>query len=84
MEQIYAERAFDNGSSKLLVSRAIRDVGHCGFSTSEQETAFADLVHWVKDGVKPAGDDLLTPSVVAEPTFGCKFTLAARPYALCP
>jgi len=84
MEQIYARRVIANGSSSLLVSRAIRDVGHCGFSISEQEAAFADLVRWVKDGVKPAGDDLLTPSVVAAATFGCTFTLATRAYAPCP
>jgi pimeloyl-ACP methyl ester carboxylesterase len=84
MEQIYARRATANDSSGLLVSRAIRDVGHCGFRTFEEETAFADLVRWVEDGVKPAGDDLLTPAVVAAPTFGCTFTLVTRAYAPCP
>jgi pimeloyl-ACP methyl ester carboxylesterase len=84
MEQIYARRMAANGASGLLVERAIRDVGHCGFSVSEQEAAFADLVRWVEQGVKPVGDDILTPGTVAAPTFGCAFTLVQRPYAPCP
>ena len=84
MEQIYARRMAANGASGLLVERAIRDVGHCGFSVSEQEAAFADLVRWVEQGVKPAGDDILTPGTVAAPTFGCAFTVVQRPYAPCP
>ena len=83
MEQIYARRMAANGASGLLVERAIRDVGHCGFTVSEQAAAFADLVRWVEQGVKPAGDDILTPSVVAAPSFGCAFTLVQRPYATC-
>jgi pimeloyl-ACP methyl ester carboxylesterase len=81
MEQIYAQRVAANGASDLLVSRAIRDVGHCGFTVGEQEAAFADLVNWVENGVKPAGDDILTPSAVAAATFGCQFTLVTRSYA---
>jgi pimeloyl-ACP methyl ester carboxylesterase len=85
MEQIYAQRVAANGASDLLVSRAIRDVGHCGFEVSEEEAAFADLVNWVETGVKPAGDDILTPSTVAAATFGCRFTLVKRSYAApCP
>ncbi len=37
--------------------------------------------------VKQAGDDILTPAAVANPSFGCTFTLAARPFpfgAPCP
>jgi pimeloyl-ACP methyl ester carboxylesterase len=83
MEQIYARRVAANGAADLLVSRAIRDVNHCGFTTGEQVAAFADLVKWVEEGVKPKGDDILTPSVVAAPTFGCRFTLTNRPYAPC-
>jgi pimeloyl-ACP methyl ester carboxylesterase len=84
MEQIYARRMAANGVSGLLVERAIRDAGHCGFDPSEEQTAFADLVGWVEQGVKPAGDDILTPSVVAAPIFGCAFTLVQRSYAPCP
>jgi pimeloyl-ACP methyl ester carboxylesterase len=80
MEQIYADRVADNGKSGLLVQRAIRDVGHCAFTIPEQETAFADLVNWVKDGAKPDGDDVLTPSIVADPKYGCKYTQTMRAF----
>jgi pimeloyl-ACP methyl ester carboxylesterase len=74
MEQIYARRAAAQGAADRLVVRAIRDHDHCGFTVSEQATAFADLVNWVENGVKPAGDDILTPSTMANPNFGCAFT----------
>jgi pimeloyl-ACP methyl ester carboxylesterase len=79
MEQIYKRRADANGASNLLVQRAYRDLGHCGFTVPEQEQAFAALTNWVASGAKPAGDDVLTPAVVAAPTYGCAFTLATRP-----
>ena len=41
----------------------------------ELVTTFIDLVGWVEGGVKPAGDDVLNPAVVASPTFGCQFTV---------
>jgi len=75
MEQIYAMRAAAQGTSNLLVQRAIRDHNHCGFAVPEEEAAFADLVNWVTNGVKPAGDDILTPAAVADPKFGCQFSL---------
>ncbi len=68
-----------NGNPDLLVQRAIRGVGHCGFTETEYETAFADLVAWVEDGVKPAGDDIGDPAAVANPLFGCAFTDFATP-----
>lgn len=74
MQQIYAERVAENGNADLLVQRAIRDTGHCGFTPAEQTQAFDDLVDWVKNGVKPAGDDVLDPDTVADPAFGCQFT----------
>jgi hypothetical protein len=74
MEQIYARRAAMHGNSDRLVQRAIRDVGHCAFSENEYNWAFADLMGWVHDGLKPAGDDVLTPSTVAQPTYGCTFS----------
>jgi hypothetical protein len=74
MEQIYARRAAARGAADRLVSRAIRDVLHCGFDPAEEAAAFADLVTWVETGVRPAGDDVLTPAVVAGATFGCQFT----------
>ncbi len=75
MEQIYKRRADANGASDLLVLRAYRDVGHCGFTVPEQQQAFVDLAQWMKAGVKPAGDDVLTPAVVAAPNYGCTFSL---------
>jgi pimeloyl-ACP methyl ester carboxylesterase len=77
MEQLYAQRAAAKGNSNRLVQRAIRDVGHCTFSEAEFNTAFQDLAAWVHNGIKPAGDDVLTPSVVASPTYGCTFTKTA-------
>ena len=79
MEEIYAQRVAWQGKSDLLVQRAIRDVNHCGFTLAEQETAFADLVKWVENGEKPYGDDVLAPSVVANPKYGCQFTPVRHP-----
>jgi len=78
MEQVYAQRVADNGRSDLLVQRAIRGVGHCDFTPTELVTGFADLVKWVEDGTRPAGDDVLSPAVVAAPSYGCSFTTATR------
>ena len=75
MEQIYARRAAAQGASDLLVTRAIRDHNHCGFAVQEEARAFADLVNWVTNGIKPAGDDILTPATVADPKFGCQFSV---------
>jgi hypothetical protein len=85
MQQIYARRVAEQGRSDLLVQRAIRDHNHCGFAVQEEERAFADLVSWVEHGVTPAGDDVVTPANVADPNFGCRFTLPGHPgYAACP
>ncbi|HET7579179.1 MAG TPA: hypothetical protein VFK33_07855 [Bacillales bacterium] len=80
MEEIYAQRVADHGKSNLLVTRAIRDIHHCGFTYKEQTTAFSDLVNWVENGVKPAGSNVLSPKAVADPTFGLQFTSQLRPY----
>lgn len=74
MEQIYAARAAAEGKTGMLVQRAIRDVGHCEFTKSEEAEAFDDLVAWVVDGIVPAGDDVLDPLAVADPDYGCAFT----------
>ncbi len=74
MQQIYAERVADDGKSDLLVQRAIRAAFHCDFTEAELTTAFDDLVEWVEDGVRPAGDDVLDPETVADPAYGCRFT----------
>ncbi len=62
------------GNADLLVQRAIRGVGHCGFTGIELATAFADLVAWVELGIKPAGDVVTDPAAVAAPDYGCAFT----------
>lgn len=74
MQQIYAERVADEGRSDLLVQRAIRSTAHCDFTAAEVTTAFDDLVEWVEDGARPAGDDVLDPDTVADPSYGCTFT----------
>jgi pimeloyl-ACP methyl ester carboxylesterase len=74
MEQIYRQRAAAKGNSANLVQRAIRAPGHCDFTVAEQATAFADLVKWVETGVKPAGDDVVTASVIAKADYGCAHT----------
>ena len=78
MEQVYAQRVAAAGRSDLVVQRAIRGVGHCDFTATELVTGFTDLVNWVEHGVKPAGDNVLDPAVVAHPRFGCTFTSATR------
>ena len=70
----YARRVADRGNSDLLVQRAIRGVNHCGFTPTELVTAFAELVAWVEFGLKPAGDNWLDPTEVADSEFGCTFT----------
>ena len=74
MEQIYRQRATLKGKQENLVQRAIRAPGHCDFTVAEQTSAFGDLVKWVETGVKPAGDDVLTASIVAQTNYGCAHT----------
>ena len=79
MEQVYAQRVAAKGNAQRLVQRATRDVGHCSFTGPELATTFIDLVKWVEAGIKPAGDDVLNPTTVADPQFGCTFTDKASP-----
>ena len=74
MEQTYQKRVAAKGNSAWLVQRAIRGVSHCDFTVAEQATAFDDMIKWERDGVKPAGDDVVTPATVAAATYGCTFT----------
>ncbi len=74
MEIDDARRVAANGASDLVVQRAIRGVGHCDFSAQELTRAFDDLIDWVQQGIKPEGDTVLDPAVVASPTYGCTFT----------
>lgn len=79
MQQIYAKRVAAKGWSHNLVQRATRDYGHCAFTGAELAQTFSDLVRWVEGGVKPAGDDVLDPAAVAQPSYGCRFTDKVSP-----
>lgn len=84
-EQLYNRAVAANGKSGLLVQRAIRAPGHCDFAAPELVEGFNDLVAWEKTGQKPGGDDVTTPSVVADPNYGCTYTRAKRDgVAPCP
>ena len=74
MEQVYQKRVAAKGNSAWLVQRAIRGVSHCDFTVAEQVDAFDDMIKWERDGVKPAGDDVVTPATVAASTYGCTYT----------
>ncbi len=77
MQQIYAQEAAHFRRDHLLVQRATRAVGHCEFSPQELVQTFDDLVLWVNDGIKPAGDDVLDAATVADPAYGCQFTVGS-------
>jgi hypothetical protein len=70
------QRAVDRaGRSNLLVERIIRSPGHCTFSAPEVIQAFDDLMRWVHEGARPAGDNVLTDLSDA----GRAFTNPLRP-----
>ncbi|SNS51767.1 hypothetical protein SAMN06893096_104464 [Geodermatophilus pulveris] len=79
-QQVYAAEAADLGTGDLLVQRTVRSAGHCEFTPEEYATTFTDLVRWVESReagsaeLRPAGEDVLSPSAVADPAFGCRFT----------
>ncbi len=83
MMQTHRERAQAKGNGDRLVTRAVRGIGHCDFTVQEQVEAFDAMIKWEKAGgtaaTRPAGDDVLSPSVVAQPTYGCQFTRAPVP-----
>jgi hypothetical protein len=74
MQQIYQKRVAAKGNSAWLVQRAIRGASHCDFTVAEQAAAFDDMIKWERDGIKPTGDDVVTPATVAAPTYGCTYT----------
>lgn len=85
MAQRYAAEVEANGQAALLVTRAIRDVRHCGVSAQEVAAGFQDLVAWVAGGPPPAGDPILDPAAVATEDFGCAFSIETRPFLpTCP
>jgi hypothetical protein len=77
MQQIYHQRVAAKGNSDWLVQRAVRGISHCDFTIAEQAEAFDAMIKWERDGVKPAGDDVVTAATVADPAYGCTFTDAA-------
>lgn len=85
-QQLYREGAKAHGNDHLLVQRAIRDPGHCGFTADEYYEATSDFLNWVDNSTEPpAGDEVLDPEVVADPAYGCQFTSVDRPgLAPCP
>ena len=74
LEQVYRRRADGHAGGAWLVQRAIRAPSHCDFTVAERVDAFRAMVDWAERGVKPAGDDVVTPTVVADRDYGCAFT----------
>lgn len=74
-EQTLARKVDAAGKGGLLVQRLVQAPGHCGFTDSEWERAFADLVDWVESGRRPAGENVLVDNLSRA---GEQFTLAAR------
>jgi hypothetical protein len=74
MQQVYQKRVAAKGNSTWLVQRAIRGVTHCDFTVAEEVDAFEAMVKWERDGVKPMGDDVVTPATVAATNYGCTYT----------
>ena len=59
LEQSYRRRAIAAGTDGLLVQRVVRAPGQCGFESDTRERAFDDLIRWIEQGARPAGDDVL-------------------------
>lgn len=74
MEQRYFADVARHHQERFLVQRAIRSVQHCEFTPTEVGTAWDQLVGWVNGGVKPAGDVVSDPAVVAGANYGCQFS----------
>lgn len=59
LQQILNRAVTAAGKQDLLVQRVYRIPGHCAFTVQEHSKAFDDLVKWVREGAKPAGDDVM-------------------------
>ena len=59
LQQDYRRKTEKVGTSHLLVQRAVRATGHCGFGIEDSRPAFDDLVAWIERGAAPTGDDVL-------------------------
>jgi pimeloyl-ACP methyl ester carboxylesterase len=76
LEQSYRRAVEEAGNGDLLVQRAIRRPGHCNFTEAEVVRAFDDLVRWVEEGLRPAGDDVLAADLT---DVGLEFTEPLEP-----
>ena len=76
LEQDYRRTVDAAGRGNLLVQRAIRRPDHCQFTDAELNQAWDDLVGWVERGVKPEGDDVLSPDLSQ---IGLKWTKPLLP-----
>lgn len=74
MQQVYRQRMESNAWGDNLVQRAVRAPGHCDFSIAEFTNTLDAMLQWEQNGVKPAGDDMLNPVLMADDDFGCTFT----------
>ena len=81
MDQQYDAMMVAHGQGGLFVDRAIREVTHCGYTTSELSSAFSALVSWIDTGKRAAGDNILNPKTVASPTVRLP---VHRPHSRCP
>ena len=59
LEQSLKRAVLAAGNERLLTQRIYRIGTHCQFSQPEMIKAFDDLVTWVRQGTKPAGDDVM-------------------------
>ncbi|GGE42621.1 alpha/beta hydrolase [Halopseudomonas oceani] len=77
MEQVYRERTIASGNDEWLVQRAIRSPGHCQFTLDEIDATFDAMIQWEQQNIVPTGenDDILDPEKVADPAFGCTYTI---------
>ena len=69
LQQILNRAVTAAGRQDLLVQRIYRIPDHCRFSVEEQWKAFDDLVKWVREGTRPAGDNVMGDLRNAGTTF---------------
>lgn len=89
LQQTLKRAVVGAGNDRLLAQRVYRIAGHCGFSQVEQINAFDDLVKWVRNGIRPAGDEVYGDLTNAGTTFtdprrpndpgGVRITTATQP-----
>lgn len=69
LEQVLRRSVNAAGKGDLLVQRIIRSPGHCTFSGPEAVRAFDDMISWVENGTRPAGDNVMDDLSDAGRTF---------------